>query len=83
MGHNSGNLRAVASTPTSADQLAAVVRHRLEHIQYRLALIDGFLAQTEPQISVTAAFPDTIRNLSRLTWASYRPEITLALVMIL
>jgi hypothetical protein len=68
---------------TSAGQLAAVVRHRFKRIQYRLALIDGFLAQTEPQISVTAAFPDTIRNLSRLTWAWYRPEITFPLVMIL
>jgi putative transposase len=29
-----------------ADQLAAVVRIRLKRIQYRPALIDGFLAQT-------------------------------------
>ena len=35
------------------DQLAAVVKNRLKRIQYRPALIDGFLAQTgltlEPQ----------------------------------
>ena len=36
-----GNLAAC-----SADQLAAVVRNRLKRIQYRPALIDGFLAQT-------------------------------------
>jgi DDE superfamily endonuclease len=36
-----GNLAAC-----TADQLAAVVRNRLKHIQYRPALIDGFLAQT-------------------------------------
>ena len=35
------------------DQLAAVVKNRLKRIQYRPALIEGFLAQTglslEPQ----------------------------------
>lgn len=35
------------------DQLAAIVKNRLKRIQYRPALIDGFLAQTgltlEPQ----------------------------------
>ena len=35
------------------DQLAAVVKNRLKRIQYRPALMDGFLAQTgltlEPQ----------------------------------
>jgi len=35
------------------DQLAAIMKSRLERIQYRPALIDGFLAQTgltlEPQ----------------------------------
>jgi hypothetical protein len=36
-----GNL--VAST---ADQLAAIMKNRLKRIQYRPALIDGFLAQT-------------------------------------
>jgi DDE superfamily endonuclease len=36
-----GNLAA-----GTADQLAAVVRNRLKRIQYRPALIDGFLAQT-------------------------------------
>jgi DDE superfamily endonuclease len=36
-----GNLAAC-----TADQLAAVVRNRLKRIQYRPALIDGFLAQT-------------------------------------
>jgi putative transposase len=36
-----GNLAA-----SSVDQLAAVVRNRLKRIQYRPALIDGFLAQT-------------------------------------
>jgi putative transposase len=30
----------------TADQLAAIVRNRLKRIQYRPALIDGFLAQT-------------------------------------
>jgi hypothetical protein len=39
----------------NADQLAAIVRNRLKRIQYRPALIDGFLAQTglslEPQPS--------------------------------
>jgi hypothetical protein len=28
------------------DQLAAIIRNRLKRIQYRPALIDGFLAQT-------------------------------------
>jgi hypothetical protein len=36
-----GNLAA-----SSADQLAAIVRNRLKRIQYRPALINGFLAQT-------------------------------------
>jgi hypothetical protein len=36
-----GNLAAC-----TADQLAAMVRNRLKRIQYRPALIDGFLAQT-------------------------------------
>jgi len=36
-----GNLAAC-----SAGQLAAVVRNRLKRIQYRPALVDGFLAQT-------------------------------------
>ena len=35
------------------DQLAAIIKNRLKRIQYRPALIDGFLAQTgltlEPQ----------------------------------
>ena len=31
------------------DQLAAVVKNRLKRIQYRPALIDGFLAQTQHQ----------------------------------
>ena len=43
-----GNLAA-----RNADQLAAIVKNRLKKIQYRPALIDGFLAQTgltvEPQ----------------------------------
>ncbi len=43
-----GNLAA-----RNVDQLAAIVKNRLEKIQYRPALIDGFLAQTglilEPQ----------------------------------
>ena len=30
----------------SADQLASIVKTRLKRIQYRPALIDGFLAQT-------------------------------------
>ena len=30
----------------NVDQLAAVVKNRLKRIQYRPALIDGFLAQT-------------------------------------
>ena len=36
-----GNLAA-----SSVGQLAAIVRNRLKRIQYRPALIDGFLAQT-------------------------------------
>jgi putative transposase len=36
-----GNLAAC-----SLDQLAAVIRTRLKRIQYRPALINGFLAQT-------------------------------------
>ena len=28
------------------DQLAAIIKNRLKRIQYRPALIDGFLAQT-------------------------------------
>jgi putative transposase len=36
-----GNLAA-----TDIDQLTAIVRNRLKSIQYRPALIDGFLAQT-------------------------------------
>jgi len=43
-----GNLMAL-----NVDQLAAIVKNRLKRIQYRPALIDGFLAQTgltlEPQ----------------------------------
>ena len=37
-----GNLPA-CGTP---DQLAAIIKNRLKRIQYRPALIDGFLAQT-------------------------------------
>ena len=37
----------------NVDQLAAVIKNRLKRVQYRPALIDGFLAQTgltlEPQ----------------------------------
>ncbi len=36
-----GNLAA-----TDTGQLPAIVRNRLKRIQYRPALIDGFLAQT-------------------------------------
>ncbi|MGO8726663.1 MAG: hypothetical protein ACLPN6_15445 [Streptosporangiaceae bacterium] len=36
----------VAVPASSVDQLAATVRNRLKRIQYRPALIDGFLAQT-------------------------------------
>ena len=36
-----GNLAA-----RDADQLAAIVKNRLKRIQYRPALIEGFLAQT-------------------------------------
>ena len=43
-----GNLAA-----SDADQLTAIIKNRLKSIQYRPALIDGFLAQTglglEPQ----------------------------------
>jgi hypothetical protein len=43
-----GNLAAA-----DLDQLAAIIKNRLKRIQYRPALIDGFLAQTgltlEPQ----------------------------------
>lgn len=47
---------------STADQLAATVKNRLKRIQYRPALIDGFLAQTgrtlepEPPSSRTLAF---------------------------
>ena len=34
----------------NVDQLAAVVRNRLKRIQYRPALISGFLAQTGPSL---------------------------------
>lgn len=36
-----GNLAA-----TDVDQLTAIVKNRLKSIQYRPALIEGFLAQT-------------------------------------
>ncbi len=36
-----GNLAA-----RDVDQLAAIIKNRLKRIQYRPALIDGFLAQT-------------------------------------
>ena len=36
-----GNLAAC-----NPDQLAGIIRNRLKRIQYRPALIDGFLAQT-------------------------------------
>jgi hypothetical protein len=36
-----GNLAA-----SDVDQLTAIVKNRLKSIQYRPALIDGFLAQT-------------------------------------
>ncbi len=36
-----GNLAA-----TNVDQLAAIIKNRLKSIQYRPALIEGFLAQT-------------------------------------
>jgi putative transposase len=43
-----GNLAA-----SDVDQLTAIIKNRLKSIQYRPALIDGFLAQTgltlEPQ----------------------------------
>ena len=43
-----GNLAAA-----NVDQLTAIIKNRLKRIQYRPALIDGFLAQTgltlEPQ----------------------------------
>ena len=46
--HLLGNLAAA-----NVDQLAAIIRNRLKRIQYRPALIEGFLAQTgltlEPQ----------------------------------
>ena len=41
MKNSLGNLMA-----RDVDQLAAVVKNRLRHIQYRPALIGGFLAQT-------------------------------------
>jgi hypothetical protein len=41
MKHGLGNLAA-----STADQLAAIMKNRLKRIQYRPALIDGFLAQT-------------------------------------
>ena len=33
-------------TAADADQLTAIIKNRLKAIQYRPALIDGFLAQT-------------------------------------
>jgi len=33
-------------TARDVDQLAAIIRNRLKRIQYRPALISGFLAQT-------------------------------------
>jgi len=42
MKNSLGNLASCA-TP---DQLCAIIKNRLERIQYRPALIDGFLAQT-------------------------------------
>ena len=41
MKNDLGNL-----APTGTGQLPAIVRNRLKRIQYRPALIDGFLAQT-------------------------------------
>jgi hypothetical protein len=50
-----GNLAAA-----DADQLTAIIKNRLKSIQYRPALIDGFLAQTgltlEPQPPSTQPF---------------------------
>jgi hypothetical protein len=42
MKNNLGN-RGSCGTPR---QLAAIIKNRLKRIQYRPALIDGFLAQT-------------------------------------
>jgi hypothetical protein len=41
MKNSLGNLAA-----RNADELAAIVKNRLKHIQYRPELIDGFLGQT-------------------------------------
>ena len=50
-----GNL-AACSNP---DRLAAIMKNRLKRIQYRPALIDGFLAQAGPQPRThTAVDPD-------------------------
>jgi len=53
MKNGMGNLAAA-----DVDRLAAIIKNRLKHIQYRPALIEGFLAQTgltlEPQPRRTA-----------------------------
>ena len=55
-----GNLAA-----RNVGQLAAIVRNRLKRIQYRPALIDGFLAQTgltlEPQPPYLRPWPFNLR----------------------
>jgi putative transposase len=53
-----GNLSAA-----DVDQLTAIIRNRLKRIQYRPALIDGFLAQTgltlEPEQLAASREPST------------------------
>lgn len=44
--HSLGNLAACST----ADQLAVIIKSRLKRIQYRPALIAGFLAQTGPSL---------------------------------
>jgi hypothetical protein len=51
MKNSLGNLGSCSSP----SQLAAIMKNRLKHIQYRPALIDGFLAQTGPSIKPEAS----------------------------
>jgi hypothetical protein len=41
-------------------ELAAIMKNRLERIQYRPALIDGFLAKTEPNIEPEQPWNQTL-----------------------
>jgi hypothetical protein len=55
-------------------QLAAIMKNRLKSIQYRPALIDGFLAQTglsiEPERRRPRPWPFSLCNSSRAAYQS-------------